>query len=63
MQCKGATLYTTVYPCLLCAKLIVQCGIENVIYDKNYNSELTDIMLRKGGVKFAKWEKQYSSII
>ena len=31
-ECSGSTIYTTLYPCYECAKLIIQSGIENVIY-------------------------------
>ena len=31
-ECSGSTIYTTLYPCNECAKLIIQSGIENVIY-------------------------------
>ncbi len=46
MNCENAILFTTVYPCLLCAKIIVECGISKVIYDKDYNSELTKKFLK-----------------
>ena len=29
---KGCTLYTTLFPCNECAKVIVQCGIERIFY-------------------------------
>ena len=31
-ECSGSTIYTTLYPCNECAKLIIQSGIENVIH-------------------------------
>lgn len=33
---EGATLYLTLSPCIHCAKLIIQSGIENVFYDQVY---------------------------
>ncbi|QXV65187.1 dCMP deaminase family protein [Mucilaginibacter sp. 21P] len=33
---EGATLYTTLSPCLPCARLIFSAGIKNVFYDKSY---------------------------
>lgn len=35
-SCEGATLYTTVAPCLDCAKLIYQSGITKVFYRNDY---------------------------
>jgi len=32
----GATLYVTTSPCVECAKLIVQSGIQRVVYSENY---------------------------
>lgn len=33
---KGATLYLTLSPCVECAKLILQSGIERVVYKTDY---------------------------
>lgn len=34
---EGTTLYTTISPCLSCAKLIIAAGIKNVIYKYEYD--------------------------
>jgi dCMP deaminase len=34
----GATIYTTLHPCYTCAKLVVQCGIKEVVYELGYKS-------------------------
>jgi dCMP deaminase len=33
---RGATLYTTFFPCLFCTKLIINAGIGEVVYDGAY---------------------------
>ena len=33
---KGATLYTTFAPCLLCTKMIINSGIREVVYNQEY---------------------------
>jgi dCMP deaminase len=33
---KGSTLYTTYAPCLLCTKMIINCGIAEVVYNQEY---------------------------
>ena len=33
---KDATLYCTLSPCLLCAKMIINAGIKKVIYENEY---------------------------
>lgn len=46
---EGATLYTTVSPCLACAKLIINAGIIEVMYlDLYRNREGLDLFSQKG---------------
>ena len=48
---KGATLYATLSPCLLCAKLIIGAGITEVIYETEYHlSHQTVSILAQAGV-------------
>lgn len=41
---KGATLYTTFSPCLMCTKMIINAGISEVVYQANY--PLLDLSLK-----------------
>jgi dCMP deaminase len=34
---KGSTLYTTLAPCLLCTKMIINSGIAEVVYNQDYS--------------------------
>jgi len=34
---KGSTLYTTLAPCLLCTKMIINSGITEVVYNQEYS--------------------------
>ena len=38
---NGAILYTTFSPCLICAKMIINCGIKRVIYGSPYTVDET----------------------
>lgn len=52
---KGATLYTTYSPCLICTKMILNSGIAEVVYNHAYS--VTDIalhLLQEAGVKVRK---------
>ena len=42
---RGCTLYVTSYPCSMCAKVIVQAGITEVVYmhDENKDIDKSDI--------------------
>ncbi len=48
---KGATLYTTFAPCLLCTKMIINSGIREVVYNQDYPlNERALALLRECGV-------------
>ena len=40
----GATIYTTSFPCSLCAKMIIQGGIKRIVYVYDYDSYLSKEM-------------------
>lgn len=49
---KGATLYSTCSPCLLCTKMIINAGIAEVVYNAAYPmAERSLELLRESGVK------------
>lgn len=49
---RGATLYTTYCPCLLCTKMIINAGIVEVVYNGDYPlGEVSLSLLREAGVK------------
>ena len=49
---KDSTLYTTFSPCLLCAKMIINAGIKEVVYRERYSIDGTARkILQEAGVK------------
>jgi dCMP deaminase len=48
---KGATLYGTNHPCVICAKMIINAGIERVYYGDGYRDKMAEEMLEEAGVK------------
>jgi len=48
---SGATLYTTTFPCVICAKLLVNAGIKNIIYEGEYEDDLSRKILKESGIK------------
>jgi len=49
---RGATLYTTYCPCLLCTKMIINAGIAEVVYNADYPmGGISLALLREAGVK------------
>ena len=48
----GATLYCTLSPCLQCAKMLINAGIAEVVYEEPYEfSRQTRALLREAGVR------------
>ena len=48
---EGATLYITTSPCIECAKLIIQSGIERVVYSEEYRKSEGIELLKRGNIK------------
>ncbi|MDY0293043.1 MAG: cytidine/deoxycytidylate deaminase family protein [Candidatus Methanomethylophilaceae archaeon] len=51
---KDAAIYTTTFPCSMCAKILINAGIAEVVYSESYVDDLsknlfaeTNIVLRK----------------
>lgn len=48
---SGSTLYVTTSPCMECSKLIIQAGIERVVFTELYRIADGVELLRKAGVR------------
>jgi len=49
---EGATLYSKMEPCAVCAKMIVNCGIKRVVAEKHYQgAQETADLFKKVGIK------------
>jgi len=47
---EGSTLYVTMSPCRECSKLILQAGINRVVYSETYRDSAGLDLLKKAGV-------------
>jgi dCMP deaminase len=47
---KDATMYTTNFPCVLCAKILVNAGIREVVYKDEYVDDLSKDILNESRV-------------
>ena len=54
----GATLYCTHQPCVICAKMIVNSGINRVVYKHGYPDDFALEMLKEGGVTLERFEEE-----
>ncbi|MFA6320909.1 MAG: cytidine/deoxycytidylate deaminase family protein [Candidatus Omnitrophota bacterium] len=48
---KGASLYSTTQPCIICAKMIINAGIEEVVIKGDYPDKMAKELLREAKVK------------
>ena len=54
----GATLYCTHQPCVICAKMIVNSGINRVVYKHGSPDDFAVEMLNEGGVLLERFEEE-----
>lgn len=55
---EGATLYCTHQPCVICAKMIINAGINRIVYKDGYPDEFSVQLLNEAGVSL----QQYDSL-
>ncbi|MDR1422086.1 MAG: cytidine/deoxycytidylate deaminase family protein [Coriobacteriales bacterium] len=47
---NGSTCYCTTQPCIICAKILINAGIVEIVYEQPYPDQLTAGMLAEAGV-------------
>jgi dCMP deaminase len=48
---RGATLYSTTHPCVICTKMIINAGIQRIVYGEGYADQLSSEMLSHTGIR------------
>lgn len=48
---KGATLYCTNHPCIICSKMIINAGIVRIVVAGDYRDSLAEEMLTEAKIK------------
>ena len=48
---RGSTLYCTHFPCVLCAKMLINAGVEKLVVEEAYPDSLSRQMLEEAGVE------------
>jgi deoxycytidylate deaminase len=51
IRVEGATLYSTSFPCSLCAKMIINGGIRRVVAMSDYADQLAKELLREAKIR------------
>jgi len=52
---KGAVLYTTTFPCIICAKMLINAEVDEIVYDSDYEDPESVKILKEAGVKMRKF--------
>jgi len=60
VRIRGATLYTTLHPCIICSKMIINAGIEKIVYEEGYSDKLAEKMLNESRIKVRKFDRKKS---
>jgi dCMP deaminase len=55
---KGKTMYVTLSPCRMCAKAMVNAGIDRVVYDQEYRITSGLDVLRDSGIDVSRFTDQ-----
>jgi len=54
---RGSTLFCTNLPCSICIKMVINAGIETVVYLNGYADDLSLDLIAKSGVKLIKFSE------
>jgi dCMP deaminase len=46
----GATIYTTTYPCSMCAKILINAGIKEIVFSEGYADDLSKELLEEADI-------------
>ncbi len=49
---SGAFIYCTTQPCLICSKMLINCGVKKIYFSQGYPDQLAQEMLTQAGVEF-----------
>ncbi|MBQ7621437.1 MAG: hypothetical protein IJV02_03385, partial [Candidatus Methanomethylophilaceae archaeon] len=51
----GATLYSTTYPCSMCAMILFNSGFKEIIYSEGYADDLSKDLLEEAGIEIREY--------
>ncbi len=52
---RGATIYVTNHPCVVCSKMLVNAEIEEIVYAEGYPDDLAKLILLESNIKVRKY--------
>ena len=54
---RGSVLYCTTQPCVICAKMLINAGVERIVYEGDYADELSLEMLQQAGIELVRFSR------
>jgi len=55
VRIAGSDIYITLQPCVLCAKMLINAGIQRIVYDGDYPDDLARRMLAEAGIDLVRF--------
>jgi len=52
---RGAMLYCTNKPCVICSKMLINAGVRKILYEDGYDDHLADQMLREANIEIERF--------
>lgn len=58
VEIREATLYCTNHPCIICSKMLINAGIQKVVFEDGYADTLAEEMLKESRIKVEKFNRR-----
>ena len=55
----GSTIYTTTYPCSMCAKILINAGIKEVVYSEGYVDDLSKALFAETNILIREYKAKH----
>ena len=59
VEIRGAILYCTNHPCIICSKMIINAGIQKIVFEQGYADSLAKQMLKESKVRVEKVNRRH----
>ncbi|HKM08935.1 MAG TPA: cytidine/deoxycytidylate deaminase family protein [Candidatus Methanomethylophilaceae archaeon] len=56
---KDSTIYTTTYPCSMCAKMLINAGVVEIVYNEGYPDDLSKDLIEESGILVRKYPEGF----
>ena len=55
---QGSTLFCTTLPCSICFKMLINAGINEIVYKEGYPDDLTESFIKQAGIIMTKFKSK-----